>query len=96
MFWTVSGEGVVWVVVGGTGTLFGPALGTALLIILREELSVHWEHFLILVGVIVIITVTFAPAGLIGILDHWSKRHRAPTQPTEAGLGRTTSRIAES
>ena len=96
MFWTVSGEGVVWVAVGGTGTLFGPALGTALLIILREELSVHWEHFLILVGIIVIITVTFAPAGLMGILDRWGNRHRAPTQPTEARLGNTTSRMAGS
>jgi branched-chain amino acid transport system permease protein len=76
MFWTVSGEGVVWVVVGGTGTLFGPALGTALLIILREELSVHWEHFLILVGIIVIITVTFEPSGLMGMLNRWSTRRR--------------------
>jgi len=96
MFWTVSGEGVVWVVVGGTGTLFGPALGTALLIILREELSVHWEHFLILVGIIVIITVTFAPSGLMGMLDRWSTRRRAPKQRTEARLGSTTSRTARS
>jgi branched-chain amino acid transport system permease protein len=96
MFWTVSGEGVVWVVVGGTGTLFGPALGTALLIILREELSVHWEHFLILVGIIVIITVTFAPSGLMGMLDRWSTRRRAPTQPAEAPLSSTTSRMARS
>src|SRR5215475_3437926 len=96
MFWTVSGEGVVWVVVGGTGTLFGPALGTALLIILREELSVHWEHFLILVGIIVIITVTFAPSGLMGMLDRWSTRHRAPTQPAEAPLSSTTRRTVGS
>ena len=54
-----------------------PALGTALIIILREELSVHWEHFLILVGVIVILTVTFTPTGLMGILDRLNNRHRA-------------------
>ena len=96
MFWTVSGEGVVWVVVGGTGTLFGPALGTALLIILREELSVHWEHFLIVVGIIVIITVTFEPSGLMGMLDRWSTRSRAPTQPAKARLSSTKSRKAGS
>jgi len=94
MFWTVSGEGVVWVVVGGTGTLFGPALGTALLIILREELSVHWEHFLILVGIIVIITVTFEPSGLMGMLNRWSTRRRRV--PAEAKLSSTTRRIAGS
>jgi branched-chain amino acid transport system permease protein len=97
MFWTVSGEGVVWVVVGGTGTLFGPALGTALLIILREELSVHWEHFLILVGIIVIVTVTFEPLGLMGMLDRWSMRRRhTPVQPTETQLSSTRSRIVGS
>jgi branched-chain amino acid transport system permease protein len=78
MFWTVSGEGVVWVVIGGAGTLLGPALGTALLIILREELSVYWEHFLILVGIIVIITVIFEPAGLMGMLNRWRDRSQAP------------------
>jgi branched-chain amino acid transport system permease protein len=68
LFWTVSGEGVVWAIVGGTGTLFGPAIGTAVLIVLREELSIYWEHYLLVVGVIVILMVRYAPDGLIGLL----------------------------
>ena len=96
MFWTVSGEGVVWVVVGGVGTILGPALGTALLIVLREELSVYWEHFLILVGIIVIITVTFEPAGLMGLLNRWGDRSRSGTQSAETSLSRSKSEAAES
>lgn len=68
MFWTVSGEAVIWTIVGGTGTLFGPAIGAALLILLREELSIYWEHYLIVVGVIVILVVTFVPKGIVGSL----------------------------
>jgi branched-chain amino acid transport system permease protein len=68
MFWTVSGEAVIWTIVGGTGTLFGPAIGAALLILVREELSIYWEHYLIAVGVIVILVVTFAPKGIVGSL----------------------------
>jgi branched-chain amino acid transport system permease protein len=49
--------------------LFGPVLGTAVLIVLREELSVYWEHYLLAVGAIVILTVRYAPDGLIGLLD---------------------------
>lgn len=93
MYWTVSGEGVVWVVVGGVGTLFGPFLGTALLIILREELSVYWEHFLILVGVIVILTATFMPTGLIGIINRLNDWTRASKQPVQVPHGDTKARI---
>ena len=76
LFWTVSGEAVIWTIVGGTGTLFGPVIGAALLIVLREELSVYWEHYLILVGVIVILVVTFAPRGVVGIWRAWRARRR--------------------
>jgi len=72
LYWTVSGEGVVWMIVGGAGTLFGPAIGTALLIVLREELSVYWEHFMLIVGAIVIIVVSFAPRGIMGLVNDWA------------------------
>lgn len=68
LFWTVSGEGVIWTIIGGTGTLFGPVLGTAFLVILREELSLYWEHYLLVVGAIVIVFVSYAPQGLMGLL----------------------------
>ncbi len=68
MYWTVSGEAVIWTIVGGAGTLFGPAIGAALLILVREELSGYWEHYLILVGILVLMVVTFAPKGIVGSL----------------------------
>jgi len=77
LFWTLSGEGVVWTVVGGTGTLFGPVLGTALLILVREQLSVYWENYLLVVGIIIIAVVTFAPQGIMGLLRKWLSRSGA-------------------
>ncbi len=70
MFYHVSGEGVVWTIIGGAGTILGPAVGTALVILVREELSNVWEHYQILVGLIVILTVIFAPRGLMGLWDN--------------------------
>lgn len=78
MFYHVSGEAVVWTIIGGAGTLLGPVLGTGLLIVLREELSSVWEHYPILVGIIVILTVVFAPRGLGGawtrLVEHIATR----------------------
>ncbi len=50
MFYHVSGEAVVWAIVGGAGTLFGPIVGTTLFIIIREVVSTHWEHHSLIVG----------------------------------------------
>ncbi|HEV8464772.1 MAG TPA: branched-chain amino acid ABC transporter permease [Pseudolabrys sp.] len=71
MFYQVSGEGVVWAIVGGAGTLFGPIIGTTLFIIIREVVSTHWEHHALIVGVMAILVVILAPRGLVGL---WSDR----------------------
>ncbi len=67
LHWTVSGEGVIWTIVGGAGSLLGPVFGAGILILLREELSVYWEHYLLVLGVVIILMVTFAPTGLSGL-----------------------------
>jgi branched-chain amino acid transport system permease protein len=85
MFYHVSGEGVVWTIIGGAGTLLGPVVGTALVILVREELSNVWEHYQILVGLLVILTVIFAPRGLMGLwntmLDRLDGRNDGPANP---------------
>lgn len=69
MFYHVSGEAVVWAIVGGAGTLMGPLVGTALLILFREIMSGLWENYLIAVGAGVILVVMFAPRGVVGSLN---------------------------
>jgi branched-chain amino acid transport system permease protein len=82
MFYHVSGEAVVWAIVGGSGTLLGPLFGTGVLIVFREIVSSWWEHYLLAVGAITILVVMFAPRGLAGIwndlLHAALTRRRAP------------------
>lgn len=68
LFWTVSGDAVIWTVVGGAGTLIGPVIGTALLIGLRDYVSAWLENYLIIIGLIAIVVVRVAPQGLVGLL----------------------------
>lgn len=65
--WTISAEAVVWTLFGGAGTLYGPLLGTAILLYLREYLSSQWAFtYPIFLGAIIILIVIFAPLGLVG------------------------------
>jgi len=67
MFYHVSGEAVVWTIVGGAGTLLGPIVGTAIFILVREIVSSQWEHHELIVGLVAILVVIFAPRGLVGL-----------------------------
>lgn len=93
MFYHVSGEGVVWTIIGGAGTLFGPAVGTALLIVVREELSNIWEHYPILVGLVVILTVIFAPKGLMGFWNALLDRLAPAPADRASGGGRPSGTL---
>ena len=66
MFYHVSGEAVVWAIVGGSGSLLGPLFGTGVLIVFRELVSNMWENYLLAVGAITILVVMFAPRGIAG------------------------------
>lgn len=88
MFYHVSGEAVVWAIVGGAGTLFGPIVGTTIFIIIREVVSTHWEHHALIVGVVAILVVIFAPRGVVGLWNEWLARtsEREPQASVEAKL----------
>jgi branched-chain amino acid transport system permease protein len=72
VFFVVSGEVVIFNVIGGIGTLVGPILGAAFFLLLREGLSRFFtEYYLIPVGIIFIAIVIFMPQGLLGFARRW-------------------------
>jgi branched-chain amino acid transport system permease protein len=65
--WLISAEALVWTLFGGAGTLYGALIGAGILIYLREALSSQWAvTYPIVLGIIIIVVVTFTPAGLVG------------------------------
>jgi branched-chain amino acid transport system permease protein len=67
MHWTRSGIILVMVLLGGSGTLFGPVLGAAAFLLLEEFLSSYTEHWMVYLGPVLILVVLFARRGLYGI-----------------------------
>ena len=72
VYFLVSGEAVIFNVMGGIGTLVGPIVGAAFFLLLRETFSRFFtEFYLIPVGVIFIAMVIFMPQGLLGFMRRW-------------------------
>jgi branched-chain amino acid transport system permease protein len=69
VFFLVSGEAIIFNVMGGIGTLVGPFVGAAVFLLLGQVLSRLWsEYYLIPLGVIFTAMVIFMPQGLLGFL----------------------------
>jgi len=66
LHWGVSGEIMVMVILGGVGTLIGPAFGAAALLIMEEILAHYTEHWMLFLGPILIFVILFARKGLYG------------------------------
>lgn len=62
--WALSGEVVVMSVVGGIGSLYGPILGAALVTLMRSLFSLVWSRWLLLLGVIFVISVVYFRGGI--------------------------------
>ncbi|MEM6373623.1 MAG: branched-chain amino acid ABC transporter permease [Pseudomonadota bacterium] len=66
--WQMSGEFIVFIVLGGIGRLFGPVAGACLFVLLEHTLSGVSDFWLVYVGAILLLVVLFARGGLIGSL----------------------------
>jgi branched-chain amino acid transport system permease protein len=71
---TRSAEVLLMVILGGAGTLIGPAIGAALIVLLQNVVSGYTERWLIVIGTIYILVALFAPDGLIGLIRRLRRR----------------------
>ena len=67
-FWKTSGEALLMVIIGGTGTLGGALLGSAAFILLQSLVSTYTERWMLILGATFISFVLFAPGGIVGAL----------------------------
>lgn len=66
--WHMSGEIMVFVILGGVGRLCGPVAGAAVFILLEHLLGPVSDHWQALLGLMLLAIVLFAPGGLIGLV----------------------------
>jgi len=62
--WRQSGSVLMMVILGGMGTLHGPVLGAFVLVLLQDFLAGETKHWLLPMGLFIIIAVLALPGGL--------------------------------
>ena len=74
---TNSAEAMLSVIAGGAGTLAGPAIGAAIILLLKNYVSAYVERWNMLLGFVFVLIVVFMPDGLVpGIKRLWARWRR--------------------
>jgi branched-chain amino acid transport system permease protein len=68
-----SVEVLLMVALGGRGTLIGPALGAGIIVLLKNLVSVYTHRWLLILGAVYILTIVYAPEGILGAIK-WRKK----------------------
>ena len=72
--WTMSGEVVLMMLVGGMGTIFGPVVGAAVIISMQNYLAHLGAWVTIVQGIVFVICVLAFRRGIVGELANWLKK----------------------
>ena len=86
-YWTVSGEAVFMILLGGMNVFLGPLVGAGILLLLNDMVTKFTEHYSLVLGIVILCFALGLRKGLLGfIVDAWNKR---------AAPGRTVAMSAQ-
>jgi branched-chain amino acid transport system permease protein len=83
-YWTISGEAVFMILLGGMNVFLGPTVGAAILLLLNDTVTKITEHYSLVLGVVILLFALGLRKGLLGfVVEAWSKHGvRAPAAAT--------------
>ncbi|MBM4315670.1 MAG: branched-chain amino acid ABC transporter permease [Deltaproteobacteria bacterium] len=86
---TSNMETLLMVALGGPGTIVGPFIGAFVIVLLKNFVSVYTGRWLMILGLIYIVTILYAPKGLLELAGLWRKVTQA--KPQKKNQGEVTS-----
>jgi branched-chain amino acid transport system permease protein len=78
---TSSAEALLGVIAGGSGTLAGPIVGAAIIMLLKNYVSAYVERWNMLMGFVFVLIVIFVPEGVVPGVQRLLRRIRGKTPP---------------
>jgi branched-chain amino acid transport system permease protein len=77
-----SAQAITMIILGGAGTLIGPIIGAFFVVYMQNILSAFMERWTLIIGIMFVLVVICAPAGVVGLWrKEWTKfkRRRIPS-----------------
>ena len=78
MSWTLSGELIVMVLLGGSGTVFGPVVGAVAFLLMEEGIKAYTDRWALFLGPIIVLIVVFLRKGIWSLLADPKEEVSAP------------------
>jgi len=78
-------EIILMVILGGPGTLIGPAIGAVIIVFLKNFISAYTQRWLLIIGSIYILTILYAPQGLVNLVKEWFRSRRIKAEAAAKG-----------
>src|SRR6478752_2790727 len=73
-YWTISGEGIFIIMLGGLNSFLGPAAGTIILLLLNDFVTRFTEYYGLTLGIIILLFALGLRRGLLDVvLDAWHR-----------------------
>jgi branched-chain amino acid transport system permease protein len=85
---TQSVMGLLMAILGGIGTLCGGIVGSALIVVLQNVISSYTERWSMVLGLMFVLVMMFAPEGLVGTVRSRSGRRAARLARSDGKAGR--------
>jgi branched-chain amino acid transport system permease protein len=84
LHWTMSGDAIVMMILGGMGTLYGPIIGAFAFIGLQQIITTYIELWRLVLGVLFVLSVIFLPRGLVQVPGKLKGLYRGARRRTAA------------
>ncbi|MGO4665244.1 branched-chain amino acid ABC transporter permease [Bosea sp. 2RAB26] len=92
-FWTMSGEAVFIVMLGGTANFLGPLVGTGILLLLNDFVTRTAEHHGLVLGSVILLFALGLRKGLLDFVMEWlvARRTRGAATPAPVAVKGTST-----
>jgi len=76
-YWTISGEGIFIIMLGGLNSFLGPVVGTVILLVLNDVVTRFTEYYGLTLGIVILLFALGLRRGLLDVVLDLLRRHSA-------------------